>query len=165
DPRKFGRVRLLAEDELEASLAALGPEPLEEEFTPGRLAQRLAGRNRGLKTLLLDQAVVAGLGNIYADEALYRARLHPLRTGSSLTEDEVVALHLAIQEVLRTGIQYGGTTFGRYRDAYNAAGTNGEHLLVYQKTGKPCPRCGAPIQRIVVAQRGTHLCPSCQQLF
>jgi formamidopyrimidine-DNA glycosylase len=164
DPRKFGRLALLDAGELEASLATLGPEPLAPEFTPAVLAERLAGRDRGLKALLLDQSVVAGLGNIYADEALYQARLHPLRPASGLTSEEVAALHAAIQDVLRTGIEHGGTTIGRYRDTNNEAGTHREHLEVYQRTGQPCPRCGTPIHRIVVAQRGTHYCPSCQRL-
>jgi len=164
DPRKFGRLALLEPGKLAARFAALGPEPLGDEFTPAVLGEQLAGRRRGLKMLLLDQLVVAGLGNIYADEALYRARLHPLRHGSDLTLEEVAALHAAIQGVLRTGIQHGGTTFGRHRDAYDEAGTNLDHLMVYRKTGLSCPHCGTPIQRIVVAQRGTHFCPSCQQL-
>jgi formamidopyrimidine-DNA glycosylase len=162
DPRKFGRLALLTPAELEAAAAALGPEPLEEEFTPEVLAQRLAGHERALKALLLDQSVVAGLGNIYADEALYRARLHPLRTGASLTAAEAAALRWGIRDALRTGIEHGGTTFGRHRDVYDEAGTNLEHLDVYRRTGQPCRRCGTPIARIVVAQRGTHYCPRCQ---
>ncbi len=164
DPRKFGRVSLLGERELQASLAALGPEPLAPEFTPAVLAERLAGRDRGLKALLLDQSVVAGLGNIYADEALYRARLHPLRRASSLTPAEIAALHAGIQGALRTGIAHGGTTFGRHRDVYSEAGSNLEHVEVYRRTGQPCLRCGTPIARITVAQRGTHFCPNCQRL-
>jgi formamidopyrimidine-DNA glycosylase len=164
DPRKFGRIALLSAPELAASLAELGPEPLAPEFTPAVLAERLAGRDRGLKSLLLDQAVVAGLGNIYADEALYRARLHPLRRASSLTPEEIAALHAGIQGALRTGVEHGGTTFGRHRGVYSEAGTNLEHVEVYRRTGQPCLRCGTPIQRITVAQRGTHFCPNCQRL-
>ncbi len=164
DPRKFGRLALLSAPELAASLAALGPEPLAPEFTPAVLAERLAGRDRGLKSLLLDQGVVAGLGNIYADEALYRAKLHPLRRASSLSPDEIAALHAGIQGALRSGIEHGGTTFGRHRGVYSEAGTNLEHLEVYRRTGQPCLRCGTPIQRITVEQRGTHFCPSCQRL-
>jgi formamidopyrimidine-DNA glycosylase len=162
DPRKFGRIALLAPSELEAMLDALGPEPLEEDFTPEVLAQRLAGRERALKALLLDQAVIAGLGNIYADEALFRARLHPLRAGASLAPAEVAALRWGIRDALRTGLEHGGTTIGRHRDAYDEAGTNLDHLDVYQRTGQPCRRCGTAIARIVVAQRGTHFCPRCQ---
>lgn len=164
DPRKFGRIVLTTREELPALFAQLGPEPLEAAFTPAVLARQLAGRNRALKALLLDQSVVAGLGNIYADEALFRARLHPLRPGGSLTAGEIDALHAAIQETLRLGIEHGGTTFGRHRDAYNEAGRNLEYLNVYRRTGEPCPRCGTPIARTVVAQRGTHFCPHCQRL-
>jgi formamidopyrimidine-DNA glycosylase len=164
DPRKFGRVVLTTRDELPALFAALGPEPLEAEFTPDVLARRLAGRNRALKALLLDQSVIAGLGNIYADEALFRARLHPLRPANSLDAQEIAALHHAIQETLRLGIEHGGTTFGRHRDVFNEAGRNVEYLNVYRRTGEPCPSCGTPIARIVVAQRGTHFCPQCQPI-
>jgi formamidopyrimidine-DNA glycosylase len=162
DPRKFGRLALLSPEDLEAAMAALGPEPLADDFTPEVLAQRLAGRERALKALLLDQSVVAGLGNIYADEALYRARLHPLRTGASLTMAEAAALRWGIRDALRTGIEHGGTTFGRHRGIYEEAGTNLEHLDVYRRTGQPCRRCSTLIARIVVAQRGTHFCPRCQ---
>jgi formamidopyrimidine-DNA glycosylase len=164
DPRKFGRIALLAPDELEAALGALGPEPLEDAFTPEVLAERLAGRGRALKALLLDQTVIAGLGNIYADEALYRARLHPTRAAASLTQAEVAALCWGIRDALRTGLEHGGTTFGRHRDAYDEAGTNVDHLDVYRRTGQPCRRCGTAIVRIAVAQRGTHFCPRCQPI-
>lgn len=163
DPRKFGRIALVAPGEaLPAALAALGPEPLEDAFTPATLQARLAGRRSAIKAVLLDQRVVAGLGNIYADEALYRARIHPLRAADSLTPDEVARLHAGIRGALETGIAHGGTTFGRHRDIYDEAGVNLEHVEVYRRTGQPCPRCGTPIERIVVAQRGTHFCPHCQ---
>jgi formamidopyrimidine-DNA glycosylase len=164
DPRKFGRIVLISREQLPALFSALGPEPLAADFTPAVLSRQLAGRNRAIKALLLDQSVVAGLGNIYADEALFRAGLHPLRPGSSLTPAEVAALHSAIQETLRLGIEHGGTTFGRHRDAYNEAGRNLDYLNVYRRTGEPCRRCGTPIARTVVAQRGTHFCPRCQRL-
>lgn len=164
DPRKFGRLRLVATEGLPAVLGALGPEPLDDAFTPEALATRLAGRSRAIKALLLDQAAVAGLGNIYADEALFRAGIHPLRPAASLTRADVAALHAAIREVLLTGIEHGGTTFGRHRDAFNEAGTNVDHLEVYRRTGQPCRRCGTALQRIMVAQRGTHFCPVCQPL-
>lgn len=162
DPRKFGRLALEAERDLDMVFADLGPEPLAPEFTPSVLAKRLAGARRAIKATLLDQSVVAGLGNIYADEALFRAGIHPLRAAGSLAPKEIAALHAGIRGALETGITYGGTTFGRHRDAYNEAGTNVEHLNVYRRAGQPCPRCGTPIQRIVVAQRGTHFCPHCQ---
>ena len=163
DPRKFGRLTLAEEGALERVFPALGPEPLAPEFTSDALAARLAGRDRPIKALLLDQSIVAGLGNIYADESLFRAGIHPLRPASTLSRHEVAALHAGIQGALLTGIEHGGTTFGRHRDAYNEAGTNLEHVEVYRRTGQPCLRCGTPIRRLVVAQRGTHFCPECQK--
>lgn len=162
DPRKFGRLALVAESDLPRFFAALGPEPLEDAFTAEVLAAGLAGRARAIKALLLDQRIVAGLGNIYADEALFRARIHPLRPGNSLAPGEIVALRDAIQATLQTGIAHGGTTFGRHRDIYDEAGANLDYIEVYRRTGQPCVRCGAAIERIVVTQRGTHFCPHCQ---
>jgi formamidopyrimidine-DNA glycosylase len=164
DPRKFGRLAVVPRERLDAYFAAIGPEPLEPEFTPEALAKRLAGTKRPIKAALLDQSVVAGLGNIYADEALYRAGIHPLRPAASLTSVELTRLRDAIRAVLETGITYGGTTIGRHRDVYDEAGTNVEHLLVYRRAGQPCLQCSTPIQRIVVGQRGTHFCPTCQPL-
>lgn len=164
DSRKFGRIALAAPDALPAPLADLGPEPLEPAFTADALAARLAGRRGAIKATLLDQRVVAGLGNIYADEALWLARIHPLRRADSLSRAEVARLREGIQQALTTGIAHGGTTFNRNRDLYNEAGANLEHVVVYQRTGQPCPRCQTPIERITVAQRGTHFCPRCQRL-
>ena len=141
-----------------------GPEPLAHSFTAARLAARLEGRSARLKTLLLDQTFIAGVGNIYADEALWRARLHPLRAADTLTEVEVRRLHRAIRAVLRQGIVNRGTSFGDYVGADGEPGDNAERLSVYQRTGQPCPRCGRPISRIVVGQRSTHFCPHCQRL-
>jgi formamidopyrimidine-DNA glycosylase len=163
DPRKFGRLALVARASLDEVFAVLGPEPLDESFTVDVLAERLAARRGPIKAVLLDQTVVAGLGNIYADEALFRAGIHPLQPASSLSRSDVAALRTGIQEALQTGIAHGGTTFGRHRGAYNEAGRNLEHVQVYRRTDKPCMRCGVPIQRIVVAQRGTHFCLSCQR--
>jgi formamidopyrimidine-DNA glycosylase len=140
-----------------------GPEPLSSTFTAARLAERLRGRSARLKTLLLDQSFIAGVGNIYADEALWRARLHPLRAADTLTRDEVARLHRAIRSVLRQGISNRGTSFGDYVGADDQPGDNAEKLSVYQRAGEPCFRCGRPIQRIVVGQRSTHFCPRCQK--
>ena len=140
-----------------------GPEPLATTFTAARLAERLRGRSARLKTLLLDQSFIAGVGNIYADEALWRARLHPLRTADSLTPDEVARLHRAIRWVLRQGINNRGTSFGDYVGADDRPGDNAERLAVYRRTGEPCFRCGRAIERIVVGQRSTHFCPRCQK--
>jgi formamidopyrimidine-DNA glycosylase len=144
-------------------LAGLGPEPLDPRFRASDLARLLGARRGRLKPLLLDQGFLAGIGNIYADEALWRARLHPLRTAASLSPAEVRRLHRAIRTVLREGIARRGASV----DDYTAPAGDGamqDHLAVYGRAGRPCPRCGVPIQRIVVSGRGTHLCPRCQRL-
>jgi formamidopyrimidine-DNA glycosylase len=163
DQRKFGRI-YFAEDEpaLADVLRKLGPEPLDGGFTPETFREQLRGRRMQLKPLLLDQRFVAGLGNIYVDEALFRARLHPLRRSDTLTDDEIARLHAAIGDALRQGIANRGTTLADYRDAWGTAGLNRERLLVFRRDGKPCPRCGTPIEKIRVGQRGTHFCPTCQ---
>jgi formamidopyrimidine-DNA glycosylase len=165
DPRKFGRIELWPrERELEA-LERLGPEPLSEEFTRERLAQALAGRKGAIKQILLAQEVIAGLGNIYADEALFYASIHPLRRANTLTPAEVERLHEGIVSVLTLGIEHGGTSFSEYRDLWGEAGDNYNHVLVYHRQGQPCLRCGTPIERIIVGQRSTHFCPNCQKLI
>jgi formamidopyrimidine-DNA glycosylase len=139
-----------------------GPEPLSRSFTVERFAQRLARRSAKLKALLLDQGFIAGVGNIYADEALWRARLHPLRTADTLDEGDVRRLHRAIRQVLREGIANRGASFSDYVGADGEPGANAERLAVYRRTGQPCFRCGRRIERIVVGQRSTHFCPRCQ---
>jgi formamidopyrimidine-DNA glycosylase len=141
-----------------------GPEPLAASFSAARLAARLERRSARLKTLLLDQTFIAGVGNIYADEALWRAGLHPLRAADTLTPREVRQLHRAVRAVLRQGIENRGASFADYVGADGEPGDNAERLSVYQRTGQPCPRCGRPISRIVVGQRSTHFCPHCQVL-
>jgi formamidopyrimidine-DNA glycosylase len=162
DPRKFGRVLLVSHDALGNLFAELGPEPLEDEFTPAELEARLRGSRRSIKAALLDQRVVVGLGNIYADEALFRAGINPLRPAASLSSEEIARLRDAIRETLLLGIENGGTTFGRHRDVYDEAGTNLEYLNVYRRTGQSCRVCGEPIERVVIAQRSAHYCPHCQ---
>jgi formamidopyrimidine-DNA glycosylase len=139
-----------------------GPEPLSRGFTAERLKERLARRSAKLKTLLLDQSFVAGVGNIYADEALWRARLHPLRAADTLTDDEIRRLHRSLRQVLRQGIENRGSSFSDYVGADGEPGANAERLAVYRRTDQPCYRCGRPIRRIVVGQRSTHFCPRCQ---
>ncbi|TVQ37505.1 MAG: bifunctional DNA-formamidopyrimidine glycosylase/DNA-(apurinic or apyrimidinic site) lyase [Spirochaetaceae bacterium] len=164
DPRKFGR--FVMHRDPASVLDVLGPEPLADGFTGEVLAAALEGRRRALKPLLLDQTVIAGLGNIYVDEALFVAHLHPLRPAGSLSAEEVVALHAAIRRVLRTGIANLGASLGYGRTNFRlpdgGSGHNREALQVFRRTGRPCPDCGAPIQRIMVAQRSTHICPHCQ---
>jgi formamidopyrimidine-DNA glycosylase len=139
-----------------------GPEPLATTFSAARLAERLRGRSARLKTLLLDQSFVAGVGNIYADEALWRARLHPLRAADTLTGPEIARLHRALRAVLRQGIQNRGSSFTDYVGADGEPGANAEQLAVYRRTGEPCLRCGTRIERLIVGQRSTHFCPHCQ---
>jgi formamidopyrimidine-DNA glycosylase len=162
DTRKFGRMYLV-DDPLEV-VGALGPELLASDFGPDRLAAMLAGRRGRIKSLLLNQNFVAGLGNIYTDEALWRARVHPLRPGGTLTQDEVFRLHSGIVTVLTEAIEGGGTSLrdNQYRQPDGAAGAYQDLLAVYGRAGRDCPRCGATVQRLVLGQRGTHVCPTCQ---
>jgi formamidopyrimidine-DNA glycosylase len=164
DTRKFGRARLLDAIGLAALESDHGAEPLDPAFTPERLGELLFTRNRQLKPLLLDQHIVAGIGNIYADEALWRAQLHPLRTSNTLNSAEIERLHAAIRSALESGIRNGGSTLRDYRNAYGEAGTNQQHFFAYDRTGQPCSRCGATIIKTFIGQRGTHYCPECQQL-
>jgi formamidopyrimidine-DNA glycosylase len=170
--RKFGRVGLYRRGESGAILGAAeaaelfsghGPEPLEESFTLRRFRERLRRRRGRLKSVLVDQSFLAGVGNIYADEALWRARLHPLRSVQSLGRDHERRLYGALRAVLTEAVERRGSSV----DAYTAPEGDGEmqdHLDVYQRTGLPCRRCGRPIRRLVLAQRGTHFCSWCQRL-
>ena len=164
DQRKFGGFHLLGPDRqgMPTGLAKLGPEPLSPSFTPEALAAALAGRRTSIKAALLNQELVAGLGNIYADEALFCARIHPARQAASLTPDEVARLHGCIRRVLTRAIERRGTTFSLYRDGEGYEGDMYDELQVFDRTGEPCPVCGTPIQKVAVAQRGTHFCPRCQ---
>ncbi len=165
DPRKFGRVNLFRSSvELNDFLAArLGPDSL-EELDEAVLASKLKRRSGRIKTLLLDQAFVAGVGNLYADEALWEARLHPLRAANSLTPDEIQRLAAGIKNVLTLGIERRGTSFSSYLDADGTRGENQEFLNVYGREGQACPRCGTPISRIVIGQRSAYFCPKDQVL-
>jgi len=162
DARKFGRVYLV--DDPAVVLGALGPEPLDDALTFDAFCACLARRSGALKPLLLNQAVLAGIGNIYADEALFLARLHPLRRASTLSSDELAALYSAIRQVLADGIRREGASVNWYRKPDGTKGNAQTGLNVYGRAGEPCLRCGTPIARIVVGQRGTHLCPACQTL-
>ena len=166
DPRKFGRISLLKDPA--PILDRLGPEPLAPEFTVRILGKCLNGRHRLLKPLLLDQTVVAGLGNIYVDEALWEAGLHPLRLAFTLTKPEIRSLRLAIPRVLKRGLKNLGTSLGTGKaNFYSVAsrrGRNEDQLNVFRRTGLPCPRCETKIERIIVGQRSTHICSKCQKL-
>lgn len=164
DRSRYSRVYLVPSDELANALRfdALGPEPLDPAFTAETLGALLAGRRAKLKSLLLDQHEIAGLGNIYVDEALWRAQIHPGRAANSLSAIEIAAVHGAIQAVLAEGIQNRGTTFHTYRDLLGAKGRHQDHLAVFHRQGRPCPRCGTGVERVNLASRDTHLCPTCQ---
>jgi formamidopyrimidine-DNA glycosylase len=165
DQRKFGRIELWPREQEVEALEGLGIEPLSDEFTVERLQEALAGRKAPIKQVLLAQEVIAGLGNIYADEALFYAKIHPLRRADSLTASDVQQLHEGVVSVLTGGIEHGGTSFSNYRDLVGEAGDNYSHMLVYHQHAKPCSRCGILIERITVAQRSTHFCPGCQKLI
>jgi formamidopyrimidine-DNA glycosylase len=162
DQRKFGR--MIVTDDPDQVLGDLGPEPLSDAFTPERFGEMLAQRRGRIKPLLLNQRFLAGLGNIYTDEALWQARIHPLRPANTLTPAEVQRLHQAIQTVLAAAIASGGTTLddASYRQADGQAGEFASKLAVYGRAEEACPRCGGEIARITVCQRGTHFCPRCQ---
>ena len=166
DIRKFGRVFLVAKKNQENSLAVffkdLGLEPFTAEYSIQAFLEGFRNRKLRLKSLLLDQGFVAGIGNIYADEALFEARLHPARTILSLRRKEKARLFEAIPKVLEQGISFRGTSFRNYVNSDGEPGSYQEALQVYGRHGKACRRCGGVIQRIVISQRGTHFCPSCQ---
>ena len=158
DTRKFGRVWLT--DTPEEVLGNLGPEPLEKEFTPLWLHSSLQKRHRQLKPLLLDQKFLAGLGNIYTDEALHMAKLHPLATSDSVSQKQAKVLHEAIRKVLKEGIRRNGASI----DWVYRGGEYQNYFRVYDREGEPCIVCGTSIQKMVVGQRGTHICPKCQKI-
>ncbi|MGQ9755381.1 MAG: bifunctional DNA-formamidopyrimidine glycosylase/DNA-(apurinic or apyrimidinic site) lyase [Desulfotomaculales bacterium] len=164
DPRQFGRVWLVPSDRLQLvpGLRDLGTEPLDNSFRLETLANVLSGRKRSIKAVLLDQTLIAGLGNIYTDEALYRAQIHPMRPAGSLTARETHALYQAIREVLREGIAYGGTSIRDYVDGTGQQGSYQNLLRVYGRSHQACSRCGQPIARTKVGGRGTYFCPRCQ---
>jgi formamidopyrimidine-DNA glycosylase len=165
DTRKFGRIILTRTPE--TVLNELGPEPLEDGFTPGRFSKMLQSRKRTIKPLLLDQKFIAGLGNIYVDEALWEARIHPQRVSCSLSRKEANILHRAIPKVLKKGLRNMGTTLGsgegNFYSVAGRRGRNADELNVFRCTGQACPRCGTVIERIIVAQRSSHICSKCQR--
>ena len=165
DVRRFGTWQLLEPNEVDPYLQQrLGGEPLERTFTPRRLAERLADRKAPIKAALLDQRTVAGLGNIYVDEALWRAQVHPLRPAGTLDADEVARVTKAIREALRAGIARQGASLRDYSTPDGRRGRMQERFRVYGREGEPCARCGTPIDKIRAGGRGTWYCPNCQRL-
>lgn len=160
DSRKFGKVYLT--DDTEKLLGHLGPEPLGKAFAPALFGERLQGRKRMIKPLLLDQNFIAGIGNIYADEALFRAGIHPTVRANQLTNQDIKLLHQAIRDSLHTGIRHEGASISWYLKPDGTKGDSQNHFYVYGRHSQPCKRCGAIINKIRVSQRGSHYCPGCQ---
>jgi formamidopyrimidine-DNA glycosylase len=161
DPRRFGRMALLAGAALQAEIARHGAEPL--EISEAEFRERLAARRARIKALLLDQRFLHGIGNIYADESLWHARIHPMRIAATLTREQARALHRAMRKVLAAAIRAGGSSISDYRDADGQPGFFQMRHRAYDREGKPCHRCRARIRRILVAGRSSHFCPRCQR--
>jgi formamidopyrimidine-DNA glycosylase len=161
DLRKFGGLWLV--DDLEQVTTSLGPEPLSEGFLREALADALAGRKAPVKSIILDQRRIAGIGNIYADEACYAAGIDPRRLGATVTEEEVTKLYAAIRDVLLAGVESRGASFRDYLDADGRSGSMQMYVKVFRRTGKPCYVCETPIERTKVGGRSTHYCPRCQR--
>jgi formamidopyrimidine-DNA glycosylase len=162
DPRRFGEAFLIDDADLETRFSRLGIEPLSADFTPEALGEIAAGRSAPLKSFLLDQKGIAGVGNIYADEALFRAALHPLSPAGSMRPEHLVALRDGVVAALEAGIDGGGASIDDYRDGRGEKGRMQNEFLVHTREGEPCPRCDGTIERIVVSGRSTYFCPSCQ---
>ena len=164
DTRKFGRMELLPLDYDFDHFKDLGPEPFDDKFNADYIHVYRKGKKTPLKSLLLDQSFTAGIGNIYADEALFLAGIHPLRSAGSLSAGEAEVLRQAVNKVIGDGIAEGGTTFRDYIDGDGKKGHHQENLFVYHRQGMPCRNCGTCIEKIVVGGRGTHFCPRCQKI-
>jgi formamidopyrimidine-DNA glycosylase len=162
DPRRFGEAFLIDDAALPQRFERMGIEPLSEDFTPEALGELAAGRTAPLKSFLLDQSRIAGVGNIYADEALYRARLHPLSPAGSMKPEHLLPLRDGVVAALEAGLELGGASIDDYRDGRGEQGTMQDEFLVHTREGEPCPSCGGPISRIVVGGRSTYYCPVCQ---
>jgi formamidopyrimidine-DNA glycosylase len=164
DQRKFGWVKLINQKDLADILSVYGPEPLEESFNKKVLKTALSKRpNAAIKTALLDQTVIAGIGNIYADESLWKAKIHPLTIVNVLSDQKIGLLAQAIKDILSLSIEHGGSTDRNYVDAKGQKGSYLKFANVFRKQGQSCPRCGHEIKKIRVAGRGTHYCPNCQR--
>ena len=165
DTRTLGTIHGIrpAERGMLKGLVEMGPEPLSAEFTPAYLYETASRRKVAIKSFLLNQKYIGGIGNIYADEALFLACIHPLRPAQSLSREECERLWESVNKVIAAGIEDGGTTFRDYQNGEGGQGSHQEHLYVYGRKGESCRRCGRPIERITVGGRGTHFCPQCQE--
>ena len=164
DTRRLGKAFLIPAGESRTYWQKLGPEPLGRSFTPARLAKITAGRDRQIKTLLMDQSAIAGIGNIYADEALFDAGIDPRRPAGKLTQSEITRLHASIRKTLKKAIELEGSSIDSYVNARGERGGFQETFQVHRRQGKPCPRCGHVIEKIKVGGRSTYFCPHCQKL-
>ena len=160
DPRKFGAMRLVKDKD--SIIGKLGPEPLEAAFTPQILAQLLAKRTAPMKALLCEQNLIAGIGSMYADEALFATGIHPLRSGKSLSQEEIECLHNAIRKILWSAIGNKGASVDTYFRPDGTKGTAHFEFKVAHRGGKPCYNCGTPIERLAIRNRGSYFCPKCQ---
>src|SRR3989344_1189728 len=166
DVRQFGYVKIVKTSEVEKlkAIEEFGPEPLTYEFTPEKFKEIILKKKMPVKLVLMDQAQIAGVGNIYANEALFLSKIHPERKANTLDDNEIKKLYDALLEVLKMGIKYGGSSENAYVNALGEKGTMQDHFMVYGKAGKPCPKsCGGAVRRITQASRGTFFCPSCQK--
>ncbi len=165
DTRTLGTIHGIRPEEraMLKGLAEMGPEPLSADFTPTYLYETASKRKVAIKSFLLNQKYIGGIGNIYADEALFLAGIHPLRPAQSLSREECGRLRESVNKVIAAGIEDGGTTFRDYQNGEGGQGSHQEHLYVYGRKGEPCRSCGSPIERITVGGRGTHFCPQCQE--
>ncbi|GBE57746.1 formamidopyrimidine-DNA glycosylase [bacterium BMS3Abin01] len=164
DTRRLGKAFIIPAGDSRAYWQKLGPEPLGRSFTPARLAKMTAGRDRQIKTLLMDQSFIAGIGNIYADEALFDAGIDPRRPAGKLTQPEITRLHSSIRKTLKKAIRLEGSSIDSYVNARGEKGGFQETFQVHRRQGEPCPRCGHTIEKIRVGGRGTYFCPYCQKL-
>jgi len=161
DPRKFGKIQLVKDKD--TVMGKLGIEPLEDDFTPEVLQKLLKKRKTPVKAMLLEQGLIAGIGNMYADEALFNAAINPLRVANSLSTDEIKRLHKSIKEVLQTAIKRKGASISNYYRPGGEKGSAHNHFRVAHRKGEECPVCGTPLERISIRQRGSCFCPVCQQ--
>ena len=163
DQRMMGEIRLMSDWQKLPLIQKMGPEPLERAFTLEKFREMLKKRKEKIKPLLMNQSFIAGIGNLYAAEILFRAKVSPLRSADSLRPTEVREIYSAIKKVLQEGIKCRGSSVDTYRDAHGERGTFAQRLRVYGRAGKPCFKCGAPVKKIVLGGRGTYFCPKCQK--